>query len=150
MMKRYDAILEAHGIPLNFVAYGIGSGFYHHMTRDTLGWAMKTAYSNGNDRMKFGMEPIKRSIPGEVKVVNIAGELVVETANESKREGLYEVIYYHNGIGTPTIQIADEEYWKQTQDRVQEQGANQEQITLSDAIQHKIDKFAVQYLAKSS
>ena len=146
VMKRYDAILEARGIPLNFVAYGIGSGFYQHMNRDTLGWAMKTAYSNGKDRMKFGMVPLKRSIPGEVKVVNLAGHLVVETVDESEREGLYEVIYHHNGVGTPSIQIADEAHWKEVRDRIQQQTANQAHIILSTAIQHKIDQFAHQYL----
>jgi nicotinic acid phosphoribosyltransferase len=149
VMKHYDAILETHGIPLNFVAYGIGSGFYHHMTRDTLGWAMKTAYSNGRDRMKFGMEPIKRSIPGEVKVVKIEGKLVVETVNESEREGLYELIYHHDGIGTPTMLIANEEHWKEVQDRIHEQEANQEKIVLSDAIQNKINKIKEQYFAKN-
>ncbi|AIE60195.1 nicotinamide phosphoribosyltransferase domain-containing protein [Bacillus methanolicus] len=150
VMKKYDAILEEHGIPLNFVAYGIGAGFYQHMTRDTLSWAMKTAYSNGKDRMKFGMEPIKRSIPGEVKVVKIADDLVVETVDESERESLYEVIYHHDGTEkTPTIKIADEEHWKQVQERVHKQDAKQERIILSKAIQEKIDKFAEQYLAKS-
>ena len=149
VMQRYDAILEERGIPLNFVAYGIGSGYYHHMTRDTLGWAMKTAYSNGKDRMKFGMEPIKRSIPGEVKVVNIENKLVVETANESDRSGLYEVIYHHDGIGTPTLKIADEIHWKQVQNRIKEQEASQERIILSGEIQRKINRIADQYLAKS-
>lgn len=120
------------------------------MTRDTLSWAMKTAYSNGKDRMKFGMEPIKRSIPGEVKVVKIADDLVVETVDESERESLYEVIYHHDGTEkTPTIKIADEEHWKQVQERVHKQDAKQERIILSKAIQEKIDKFAEQYLAKS-
>jgi nicotinamide phosphoribosyltransferase len=65
--KEYDRFLETNDIPLQNMTYGIGGGFYNYLTRETLGWAMKTAYSNGRNRMKFSEN--KWSIPGKVKLV---------------------------------------------------------------------------------
>lgn len=43
--KKAGLFFEKNNVPLNFVSYGIGAGFYKHIERDTLGWAMKTAFN---------------------------------------------------------------------------------------------------------
>ncbi|EFM10458.1 hypothetical protein PaecuDRAFT_2894 [Paenibacillus curdlanolyticus YK9] len=107
---------------------------------------MKTAYSNGKDRMKFSMIPLKRSIPGKVKLVRVGGELVVEAADETNRDGLYETIYRHDGAGEPALLAAGPQFWNEVRERVQQQDAAQPNIQLSANIQFKIDAFVVQYL----
>jgi len=76
-----DKFFLQNNVPLNFVNYGIGAGFYKKIERDTLGWAMKTAFSNGKPRMKFSEDALKRSTPGKVGIYrDREGELVVELA----------------------------------------------------------------------
>ncbi|MUT65841.1 nicotinamide phosphoribosyltransferase domain-containing protein [Paenibacillus sp. NEAU-GSW1] len=152
-VQNYDAELERQGVPLAFVSYGIGSGFYQHLNRDTYGWAMKTAYSNGKERMKFSMEPLKRSIPGEVKITNINGRLVAMAAEEAKaagEQGLYETIYTHDGIGMPQLLKAGPAHWMEVRGRVQaaigQTEAKQKAIELSEGIQNRIEAIAQQYL----
>ncbi|MBB3112297.1 nicotinamide phosphoribosyltransferase [Paenibacillus phyllosphaerae] len=144
--KRYDAKLEAEQIPLTFVAYGIGSGYYSHIERDTLGWAMKTAYSNGKDRMKFSMEPLKRSIPGIVDLErDEAGELIVQAAEAMAEGGCYETIYAFDGVGEPVLLPAGPEQWMATRERMREQTTAQSHIRLAPAIQRKIADISKQY-----
>ena len=52
----------------NLITWGIGAGFYNDLTWDTLGWSMKTCYSNGKDRMKCTDTLVKRYIPGKVSL----------------------------------------------------------------------------------
>ncbi|MNG08501.1 putative nicotinate phosphoribosyltransferase [compost metagenome] len=145
-VKRYDAQLEQWGVPLPFVAYGVGSGFYNHIDRDTYGWAMKTAYSNGKDRMKFSMTPLKRSIPGRVKLVMDGGVMVAEAEGETERNGLYETVYKHDGAGAPHKLAAGAAFWNEVRERIREQNAVQPTIELSDEIERKIAAIAEQYL----
>lgn len=137
--KKADAYFEAHGVPLNFVAYGIGGGFYGYMNRDTLGWAMKTAYSNGKPRMKFSMNPIKRSIPGIVVVNrNEDGDLVVSPEKYPGQPSLYQTIYKHNWDLEPHIVYAD---WNETRERAFSQKTDQHIIYLDKEIQELIQQF---------
>jgi nicotinamide phosphoribosyltransferase len=147
-VKRYDARLETEGVPLAFFAYGVGSGFYNHIDRDTYGWAMKTAYSNGKDRMKFAMVALKRSIPGRVRLVRAEGELMAVADDEAETigEDVYETIYKHNGTGEPHMMDAGATFWKEVRDRVRVQSPQQQAIKLSAAIERKIAALAEQYL----
>ncbi len=92
--KEIDKLLEKNSIPLNFVSYGIGGGFYNNINRDYLGWAMKTSYSNGGNRMKFTANPIKRSIPGIVAIYrDNNGDLVVgKESSVNAADSIYETI----------------------------------------------------------
>jgi len=104
-VKKYDAILLENNVPLNFVLYGIGAGFYTHLTRDYLGWAMKTSFSNKDSRMKFSEVPIKQSIPGIVKLfIDEEMNMVVDYSNDGKYagainadNGLYNILYHFDG-----------------------------------------------------
>ncbi|MBD3921287.1 DUF5598 domain-containing protein [Paenibacillus sp. PR3] len=149
-VKRYDARLEAEGVPLAFVAYGVGSGFYNHIDRDTHGWAMKTAYSNGKDRMKFAMVALKRSIPGRVRLVRLNGELTAvayeETETETVGDNVYETIYMHEGVGVPHMMNAGAAFWNEVRDRIRVQNPQQQAIKLSAAIERKIAALAEKYL----
>ncbi len=89
-IKEYDKELKFMDIPLEFMSYGVGSGYYNDLDRDYLGFAMKTAVSNGKDRMKLTKSnPFKQSIPGCVNIVKEGGELVVDYT----RDGLFETVY---------------------------------------------------------
>lgn len=89
-VKEYDDILRRRKIPLKFMSYGVGSGYYNDLARDYLGFAMKTAYSNGKNRMKLTKSnPFKRSIPGCVNIVKEDNNLVVDYT----QKGLYEIVY---------------------------------------------------------
>lgn len=149
--KKCDSYLLANGVPLSFVAYGIGAGFYKHIDRDTHGWAMKTAYSNGADRMKFSMTPLKRSIPGKVEVIRpnngymtvIAEE---EQVDETKAEYLYDIIYSKNAsMKDPYIYVAN---WDETFERAKSIDDSQKRILLSDVIHDKVAAFEVRYQYK--
>ncbi len=99
--KKADIFFQKHNVPLTFVSYGIGAGFYKHIDRDFLGHAMKTAFSNGKDRIKFSGDPIKRSIPGKVALFHDDnGDLCVGSHDEvSEGANLYADIY---NDGTPS------------------------------------------------
>lgn len=146
--KKADAYFESHGVPLSFIAYGIGGGFYNYMNRDTLGWAMKTAYSNGADRMKFSENPIKRSIPGKVAIIrNDHGDLVVtKEAEVESEECLYETVYYHNGKNElPYIKEYNDEHWLKVQERGLSTNTEQATVYLSQSIRDEIYDFQKKY-----
>lgn len=149
--KKADAYFEQHGVPLNFVSYGIGSGFYNYITRDTLGWAMKTAYSNGKDRMKFSEEPIKRSIPSIVAITrNEHGDMVVEKeASVSDDTNLYTTVYYHDAVAREPLMadFYDAIFWQDVQTLALAQDTTQEVIYLSDEIRDEITVFQKKYRA---
>ncbi len=101
-VKKADHFFLKNNVPLTFVSYGIGAGFYKHIDRDTLGWAMKTCHSGGLPRMKFSENPLKRSIPGRVAITEEreTGELKViqedeveATENEPSAIDLYDNVY---------------------------------------------------------
>ena len=74
--------LEANGFASTNVVFGIGSFTYQHVTRDTLGFAMKATQVtvNGEDRDIF-KDPVtddgvKKSLKGRIRVfLNDDGEL---------------------------------------------------------------------------
>lgn len=86
------------GVPVNFVSYGIGAGFYKDIERDTKGWAMKTGYSNGAARMKVvKSDPFKQSIPGEIDLMYDKDTLTIYQKDEVTNvdDSVYEIIYNH-------------------------------------------------------
>lgn len=95
-IKEYDAILTKYGVPLAFVSYGIGAGFYKDIDRDYLGWAMKTARSNGRDVMKFSNDPIKQSIPGEISITRIKNGPNLLVSSPTSHGDLFQTIYAYN------------------------------------------------------
>ncbi len=78
-IKNADAFFKGNNVPLDFISYGVGAGFYKDIERDTHGQAMKTAFSNGKPRMKLvSGNPFKQSIPNEVHLLrNDYGDIVV-------------------------------------------------------------------------
>ncbi len=100
-VRKADHFMVKNNVPLNFVSYGIGAGFYKHIDRDTLGWAMKTCQSNGLARMKFSENPLKRSIPGRVAVLqDYLDEFIViqedelqDYADEDLPINMYDDVY---------------------------------------------------------
>jgi nicotinamide phosphoribosyltransferase len=145
--RQYDMILKAQGVPLTFVAYGIGGGFYEGFNRDWLGWGMKTAFSNGKPRMKFSMVKVKRSIPGEVGVVREQGELIVKPVNMfSDEENLYITIYYFDAtMTTPEIVLPN---WEETRQRAIAQDPSQKVIKLDPAIETLIEELRKENVGK--
>jgi nicotinamide phosphoribosyltransferase len=139
--KEYDKFLEAHNIRLQNMNYGIGGGFYNHLTRDTLGWAMKTAYSNGKNRMKFSAN--KQSIPGKVQVVkDHHGQLSVfpENVNAQGYLQMYMNVYHHNKDAAAHYCITDT--WSTIQKRAfgyLNIGELQTEIILSNQTKDEID-----------
>lgn len=146
-MKKLDKFLEENGVPLNFVSVGIGAGFYKHIERDTLGWAMKTAYSNGKPRMKFSMVPIKRSIPDKVDVLNVNGKMTVVPRdvynNQNELGTLYKTVYYHDQHApVPWINYAD---WNKTREIALQQTGKQKVIALSKETEKQVEELRKQY-----
>ncbi|MEH7209961.1 nicotinamide phosphoribosyltransferase domain-containing protein [Priestia megaterium] len=147
-IKRTDFFFNMKQVPLEFVSYGVGGGFYNDITRDTLGFAMKTAYSNGAPRMKFGMNPLKRSIPSAVQLIrNNKGEMVAEVETVADiNDSLYQVIYFHDaGQAEPTLK---EVTWEETQQRALQNLNKQLQgrIVLSDGINKLVEHFEKLYI----
>lgn len=91
--KEKDMFLLENGVPLDFVFYGIGGGFYKDIVRDTDGWASKVAFSNGEPVMKFSADDFKVSIPNIVHLKYDEDKNMVVHDGDSN-EGLYETIYY--------------------------------------------------------
>jgi nicotinamide phosphoribosyltransferase len=138
--KEYDDFLETYNIPLQNMTYGIGGGFYNNLTRDTLGWAMKTAYSNGRNRMKFSEN--KQSIPGKVQVVKDSyGQISVfpEDMNIGGYLPMYMNVYHHNK--DPSSHYCITETWSTIQNRAHwylDIEELQNEITLSNEIKEEI------------
>jgi len=150
--KAYDQRLIELGIPVEYLSYGIGSGFYNDLQRDTHGWAMKTAFSNKAPRMKFSADTFKRSIPGNIDVVLRNGEMTVVPEGQGE-ESLYETVYEYDPskghkepVYTPCNSDADfvkrrDVALKQDQDgRV-----NQERINLDGDIISLMETFRRKY-----
>lgn len=145
--RHYDSQLLLAHIPLDFVSYGIGAGYYKHIERDTLGWSMKTAFSNGGARMKFSSEPIKQSLPGRVKLIRPSwgGLMVCCGADEvPETPSLYHTIYQWDPRGAVIWRLS----WEEIQERAVQalHQNNAKQIVLSEEIQHAIEEFRKRYL----
>jgi nicotinamide phosphoribosyltransferase len=143
---------QQNNVPLNFVNYGIGAGFYKHIDRDTLGWAMKTAFSNGKPRMKFSEDPLKRSTPGEIGIYrNDQRELVVEEANlftkDPKLVNLFQIIYEYNGTHMYVRPLANLETIRLRTQLDDDDNIMQRQIYIknSDAVKNLIREFKNRY-----
>jgi nicotinamide phosphoribosyltransferase len=156
-VQRADFFFTMRQVPLNFVSYGVGGGFYNHINRDTLGFAMKTAYSNGKPRMKFGMNPIKRSIPDKVALVVNEDGLLEAIREKEWYEGeytlgdnLYQNIYLYDNRHIlsaikPFHMVFD---WEETQYNAHNFLAIkelQERIVLSEGINKLVEGFEEQY-----
>lgn len=139
-IKEYDQILLLEGVPLAYVSYGIGAGLYKDIDRDWCGWAMKTAYSNHDNRMKFAT-PLKQSIPGQVNIVrNEDGLLMVDYTTK----GLYEPIYDYNQRSTrPEFKV---QTWEEIQQIALKQDVSQERILLSPLVLAEIERLREKYL----
>lgn len=142
-IKIIDQKLRENNIPLPYVNFGIGAGYFKDIDRDYLGFAMKTCYSNGKPRMKFSADPIKASIPDVVNIVTSDdGDLVVDYT----RDGLYKDVYYFDERSSRP------KTWVQTWDDIHEraivQNTSQKEIIKSFLVLNKIEEFEDQYLKK--
>jgi nicotinamide phosphoribosyltransferase len=111
--KSMDKKFELMGVPLTFIAYGIGAGFYKDIERDTLGWAMKTGYSNGAPRMKVvKSDPFKQSIPGIVDLMYDEDDLmtVYIEKEDNAADSIYECIYRYDLDQNTTPSMKDLSY----------------------------------------
>ncbi len=139
--KEYDRFLETNDIPLQNMTYGIGGGFYNDLTRDTLGWAMKTAYSNGKSRMKFSTN--KQSIPGKVEVVKDRYGQICVYQEDMNIEGylpMYMNVYHHTK--DPSAHYCNTDTWSTIQSRALEYlnvRELQNEMILSNQIKDEIE-----------
>ena len=103
-IKDYVERFKTSGIEINGLLYfGIGSGWWKDFSRDKVGMAMKTAFSNGKPRMKFSNDPLKRSLPGKLDLVRIwPNEMKVFTGG---KPSLYETIYEKRLNQIPTFRL---------------------------------------------
>lgn len=144
-IKEYDALFEEYGMDLKWFNYGLGAGYYKHLNRDTLGFAMKTAYSNGADRMKFSADPIKQSIPGRIRLEREGDKITVRAGDEftaNHYTNLLKEIYYSEGFPN-THQPPS---YIQTKANASRAKVNDVTLELSYAVQAKIEKFREKYL----
>lgn len=143
-VKRADFFFNMRQVPLTFVSYGVGGGFYNHINRDTLGFAMKTAYSNNKPRMKFGMDALKRSIPDVVEVVVKDGKMTATLLGETSLENEFDTIYFHCTKGKPFTKVYG---WDEVKERASKHinGELQEQIVLSEGIKELVKEFEKTY-----
>ena len=136
----YDKRFILMGVPLEYISYGIGAGYYKDIDRDWTGLAMKTCYSNGKPRMKFSATPIKRSIPDMVNIIKENDNLVVEYT----RDGLYQDVYYFDERSTrPKTWVQS---WTDIQKIALQQTGSQQEIILSPLVEQKIKTFEEKYL----
>jgi nicotinamide phosphoribosyltransferase len=143
--KEADIYLAEHGnVPANFCFYGIGAGFYKHFERDTHGWAMKTAFSNGKARMKVvRTNPFKQSIPGVVALTMENGEMIVHLDNHVDGGNLYQTVYYWTtGMNAPKVILDD---WNATKAIVETQVDTQKRIKLSTEVVALVEAIKDQY-----
>jgi len=140
-VKEYDDTLRRRKIPLKFMNYGVGSGYYNDLDRDYLGFAMKTSYSNGKDRMKLTKSnPFKRSIPGCVNIVKEDNELVVDYT----RDGLFETVYdMDERSSRPKVNKLS---WDDIKLNTLTINPYQKEIILSPMVKANIRKFEERYL----
>ena len=143
-VKDADLFFRKNNVPLNFINYGIGAGYYKHIERDTLGWAMKTAFSNGKPRMKFSENPMKRSTPGRVRIIrDESGEIMVDVASGGK-DNEYNVIYEMDKE-TRKVTVVPIEAMSVIRQRAQKQNVDQLYVKSSPAIKDLIRVFKAKY-----
>ena len=142
-IKEADLYFQDNSVPLTFVNYGIGGGFYKHIDRDLLGYALKTAFSNKKNRMKFSNDAGKRSIPGRIALYyDSQNQMCVGTEDEiAPSQNLLKDIYHNEPISGPSLIKIRENALKQ---QIHE-GQNDQSIIISQNILSIIDAFRKQY-----
>lgn len=146
-MKKNDIRLEKMGFPLSRFFVGIGAGFYNHINRDTLGFSMKSAFSNGKPRMKVvKSDPFKQSIPGNVSItLNENMDIMVEIEDEN------DAGFYYNGYdynGTTEHPVIEPKFWEHAYARAQHEITKpnlQQEIVIGDKLQQLITKYKERY-----
>lgn len=142
--KEADKYFLKNNVPLTFVSYGIGAGFYKHIERDTCGWAQKTAYSNSGVRMKFSGDALKRSTPGIVALYkDESGDLVVGLRKQVPDEQNLMSIVYDFGGGARQIPDFDS-----IRAIARTQEGKQKYIKSSEAIKQMIKAFRDKYITR--
>lgn len=94
----WDISFKGVGVNPARIVYGMGGNYHNWITRETHGWAMKAAYSNGRDVMKLAKG--KESIAGEVELIrNYAGSVTVANPSEEivcHTPSLYHIVYEYD------------------------------------------------------
>lgn len=143
--REYDKTLEHAKIPLSFVFYGVGAGFYKDIDRDYLGWSMKTAYSNGANRMKFADSVLKQSIPGVVDLLRADdGAMYVDlrpigpqgTASPRLEGSLFRTVWSFDGKN----ETSNRQSWSDIRELAHRQETSQMNIRLSPAVVAEIQR----------
>lgn len=143
-VKEYDKFFLNAGVPLDYINYGMGAGFFKDIDRDYLGFAMKTCFSNGKPRMKFSADPIKRSIPDFVNIIEDGLNLAVDYT----RDGLYEDVYYFDERSSrPKTWVQN---WKDIKEIANNQLDTQKEIILMPMVEQKIKTFEDKYLGEKN
>ncbi len=143
-VKEQHSIIKSLGLPLGSFAWGVGAGFYKDIERDTLGWAMKTGYSNGAPRIKFSEDKRKRSIPGKVNLIrDLEGNLLVtQHSDDTNNKGIYETIF-ENGKTKELLDL------KEVRDRALNSDIGQRRILLDTDTGVLIDELGKKHLRKN-
>lgn len=148
-MKNMDIKLEKIGFPLSRMFIGIGAGFYNHINRDTLGFSMKSAFSNHKPRMKVvKSNPFKQSIPGNVNLTLDENMNVMVDVEEDDYDdyGFYYNAYQYDG--TTEQPIIEPKFWEHAYVRAQSEIGKtnlQQNIIFSDRLQQIITKYKEMY-----
>lgn len=80
-IKAWNKSFRGEGIDPALITYGLGGNFHNWITRETAGWAYKSAFSNGRDIMKLATG--KESLAGEVDMhYTENGSLKIVTPDE--------------------------------------------------------------------
>jgi len=158
--KKMDERLFASGCNISKVSYGIGAGFYKDIERDTLGWAMKTAFSNKKNRMKLVEScELKQSIPGEIVLLRHrqTGQVVVaykedSYLNDGSYVNIFDRIYSSNSPSTTVSPyFAPQENIPEIRDRAYAtEASGRLPLVLSEMIKEEIKSFKIKYSAKQS
>ncbi len=130
--REMDKTWKILGHNTSYLTWGIGAKFYNDLTRDWLGWSMKTSYSNHDDRMKCTDSVYKRSIPGKVSLsYDISGLLWAHTRTDDSCENHdYRTLNKLNPMSFGMIKMIANGA----------QNFHQKEIVFSDALQTKRTK----------
>ncbi|MFY9868288.1 MAG: hypothetical protein WAK17_01070, partial [Candidatus Nitrosopolaris sp.] len=131
--KKFDEAWEKLGHSCDLLTWGIGAGFYKDLERDTLGWSMKTCFSNKKDRMKYTDTPIKRSIPGKVTLQRKDGRLVAYPQTQTQNNDSDYVVL---NKATPLT-------FKEITEIANIQDTTQSDIILSHELQAKMEPMGI-------
>lgn len=153
-VKEYDSYFLEMGCNLDWFNYGMGSGFYKDIDRDFLGFAMKTAFSNGQNRMKFSADKFKESLTGDVYLVNkvFEGDLGEEpewirpmtesmTVTLDPTDSLYRTLYDTDGYSEVFS-------WGEIKNRAEKyvNFEQQDQITIGEDVKEEIEILRSKYI----